>query len=190
MHFSAWDYVHQTLEKVGPRKRVLEIGARDVNGSVRRLFAGSDYVGLDVAEGPGVDVVAWPAEFVRSHRGKFDTVVCVETLEHDPDPEATIKAARSALVRKGGLFLVTAAGVGRKPHSGVDGGPIRQGEHYGNIDKGSLAAWLAGRFAVFTIDVWGERDIRATAWTSPPAAAEPADLADWKRRLAEIQFPR
>jgi hypothetical protein len=189
MHFSAFDYVHSQLEKSGPRKRVLEIGARDVNGSVRRLFIGSEYVGLDVADGPGVDVVSFPKEYIASHKGEFDTVVCVETLEHDPCPGTTIRAARSALVDDGGLFIVTTASVGRKPHSGVDGGPLREGEHYENIKAEDLHWWLYSAFGEghFEIEEWGVRDIRATAWTgkrpSHPAKA-------WERELAMVTFPR
>ena len=37
---------------------VLEIGSYDVNGTVRKLFAAAGhYVGVDLVEGPGVDVV-------------------------------------------------------------------------------------------------------------------------------------
>jgi 23S rRNA G2069 N7-methylase RlmK/C1962 C5-methylase RlmI len=38
--------------------RVLEIGSYDVNGGIRHLFRGaSDYVGVDLDHGPGVDRV-------------------------------------------------------------------------------------------------------------------------------------
>jgi hypothetical protein len=37
--------------------RVLDIGSLDINGSVRPLFRGGTYTGIDVAAGPGVDIV-------------------------------------------------------------------------------------------------------------------------------------
>lgn len=189
MHFSAWDYVFQSLVKIGPRRRVLEFGARDVNGSIRHLFIGAEYTGLDIEGGEGVDVISFPADYVASHAGEFDTVVCVETLEHDPDPSATIKAARTALQDEGGVLLVTAAAAGRPAHSGFDGGPhLRDGEHYANIDRESLTGWLADSFgARFTVQEWGSRDIRATAWTGE-IAERPSK--EWEAKLSMVQFPR
>lgn len=190
MHFSAWDFVHRTLEQTGPRRRVLEIGSRDVNGSIRRLFIDAErYVGLDVAEGMGVDVAGMPADYAKDHAGEFDTVVCLETLEHDPDPHATIRAARMALDDAGGLLIVTAAAPGRKPHSAVDGGPIRDGEHYEGIDKERMAYWLTDSFGdIHEIELWGDRDIRAVAWTGErPKATE---TKHWGRQLAMVTFPR
>ena len=37
--------------------RTLEVGSLDINGSIRGLFEGGVYIGLDVALGPGVDVL-------------------------------------------------------------------------------------------------------------------------------------
>ncbi|MEO7251905.1 MAG: hypothetical protein ABIW30_04775, partial [Arenimonas sp.] len=39
------------------QKRILEIGSYNVNGSIRQFFQGSTYVGVDLTEGPDVDVV-------------------------------------------------------------------------------------------------------------------------------------
>ena len=36
---------------------ILEIGSYDVNGSIRNFFPDSNYVGVDLTEGPGVDLV-------------------------------------------------------------------------------------------------------------------------------------
>lgn len=37
---------------------VLEVGSLDINGSIRTFFHDCDYIGLDVSEGNGVDVVS------------------------------------------------------------------------------------------------------------------------------------
>ena len=46
------------------------------------------------------------------------------------------------LLQHGGILLLTSAGIGRTPHSAVDGGPVRDGEYYNNIDESRLRYWL------------------------------------------------
>ncbi len=62
---------------------MLEIGSLDVNGTVRQHFEKCDYRGLDVAEGPGVDIVCQAQDY-DAPIGSFDTVVCCEVMEHNP----------------------------------------------------------------------------------------------------------
>jgi len=38
--------------------RILDVGSRDINGTVRPLFTG-EYIGLDMQEGENVDVLFW-----------------------------------------------------------------------------------------------------------------------------------
>ena len=63
--------------------RVLEIGSLNINGTVRDFFNAEEYVGVDVAEGAGVDVVAYGQE-VDAADGWFDCVVSAECFEHNP----------------------------------------------------------------------------------------------------------
>ena len=142
MHVHARTFVSNTVDalRVNP-KRVLEIGGRNINGTIRDLFAGVDeYHAIDLEPGSGVDTVAdWLAydpPFVP------DCIVCCEVLEHAPEAEAmVVKALRS--LAPGGVLIVTAAGPGRMPHSAIDGGAIRQGEFYKNVDPSDLATWFA-----------------------------------------------
>lgn len=102
--------------------QVLEIGSRDINGSPRECFTASRhpirYTGLDIAPGPGVDVVADGATWDGLVR--FDLVICAEVLEHASNWRGIIANA-SKLLSPGGEFIGTAAGEGRQPHSAVDG---------------------------------------------------------------------
>jgi hypothetical protein len=65
----------------------------------------------------------------------------LEVLEHAEDPAALCWAAHDWLA-PGGVFLVTAAGVGRPRHSGIDGGPLREGEAYQHVTEDALREWL------------------------------------------------
>lgn len=141
MHPAASAFVALTAERFGPFESVLELGGRDINGSVRPFFAPSRYVSVDIVDGPGVDVVADATVYRPDER--FDAVVCCETLEHVPDPDGFIATAWGAL-HPGGVLIVTAACPPRAGHSAVDGGSLRAGEFYLNVEPALLAAWLVG----------------------------------------------
>lgn len=63
-------------------KKVLDVGSYDVNGTLRSVFKDAQYVGMDMTEGPGVDVVgvASAIPFPDAH---FDVVVSSSCFEHD-----------------------------------------------------------------------------------------------------------
>ncbi len=91
-------------------KSVLEVGSYDVNGSARRIIEGlrpSEYVGVDVTSGPGVDRVV-PAERLVEYFGSetFSIVVSTEMLEHVRDWRAVVSNLKRVL-RPGGLLVIT-----------------------------------------------------------------------------------
>ena len=144
-----------TVKKSGAR--VLEIGSLDINGSVRSLFSElvADeglYIGIDVQEGPGVDLVAYASVYASDKQ--FDIVVCAEVFEHTPLWPKIIKNAYSLLVPCG-MFIATMAGEGRPPHSAIDENPIRDWEYYKNVTGSMLEERLkeVGFFAL-TVDVY------------------------------------
>jgi hypothetical protein len=140
----------------GPRpQRVVELGSRDVaGGTVRGLFPdAASYTGVDLVPGPAVDVVA-DARIWRPP-APVDLVLCCEVLEHTPLGLGILDNACDML-RPGGRLVVTAAGPGRAPHSAVDGGPLRPGEYYRNIDPDALLDWLC-RFTVEAFEWHPER---------------------------------
>lgn len=145
MHHAAFQYVESKVKAHGPFKRVVEIGARWVNGSVRPLFHCPSYTGVDIAPGLGVDVVADGATYQPAEAP--DCVVCCEVLEHT-DSAAAIVANARAMLASGGCLIVTCAGRGRAPHSAVDGNALRPGEFYRNIEAADLLAWLEGMIDV------------------------------------------
>lgn len=161
MHIQAYNWMRHTLANLPDRHSVLEIGSKDVNGTIRPLLGKVDrYVGIDMVEGAGVDVVADAATFRTDER--FDTVICMEVLEHTDKGREICRTAYRHL-SEGGVFLVTAATVGREPHSAIDGGTLREGEYYQNVNRADLSFWLSDfpkRY--ITKKQWG--DIYAIAW--------------------------
>lgn len=120
---------------------VTEIGGRNINGSVRDLVPHDRWTSIDLYDGPDVDVVGDARHWFPPYLA--DLVLCLEVLEHSPDPEGIVKAAITFLA-PGGRLLVTCAGPGRAPHSTVDGTPhLRDGEWYENVEPDLLYGWMA-----------------------------------------------
>jgi SAM-dependent methyltransferase len=91
-------------------RSVLEVGAQDVNGSVRPIveeLGPASYVGVDISEGPGVDLVLDATRLVeRFGEQSFDVVLSTELLEHVRDWRTVIGNMKSVL-RPGGTLLIT-----------------------------------------------------------------------------------
>jgi SAM-dependent methyltransferase len=91
-------------------KRVLEVGAYDVNGSIRGVieaFGPSSYVGTDMKPGPGVDEAVRVEDLAMYFReAAFDVVVSTEMLEHVLDWRAAIRNLK-AVLRPGGVMILT-----------------------------------------------------------------------------------
>lgn len=132
------DAAYQWVQKYAYRYEVvLDIGGRNINGSVRDLFpAAREYVALDILPGDGVDIVANAATWVPDRA--FDAVVCCEVFEHTHEWPEICTTAYWALKPKG-VFIATMAGPGRAPHSAIDGEfRLHPGEYYGNVAPDDL----------------------------------------------------
>ena len=104
------------LEKLLPQVAgpVVEIGAKDYGSTVsfRDLYPG-EYVGVDLAAGKGVDVVAdltaGLGELPESH---FALAICCSVLEHTPKPWVMAENL-SHLLRPGGSLYISVPWVWR-----------------------------------------------------------------------------
>lgn len=95
-------------------RRVLDCGSLDINGSNREFFQDSIYTGIDVGAGKNVDIVC-PTHELGLPDGTFDVIVSTECFEHDRYYAESLRNI-VRLLKSGGLFFFTCAGVGRPEH--------------------------------------------------------------------------
>lgn len=158
MHAECFEYVKQfaTLEQI----QIVEIGSRDINGSVRPLFPRATFTGLDLSPGRGVDIVIDATQWQPPER--VQCVICCEVLEHASNWREIIDTAATWLCDDGRIIL-TCAGPGRAEHSAIDGGPLRPGEYYLNLTDTMIAEQLmSAGFSWIDCEQRGN-DIQATA---------------------------
>jgi len=93
-------------------KRILEVGSRYINGSIRPLVENfcspTEYTGVDITPGKMVDVVL-PAEEVLAHFGpeSFDVIISTELLEHVIDWRVVINGLKATLKSGGYMYITT-----------------------------------------------------------------------------------
>lgn len=140
MHGEAFQFIESVTPR-GPFATVIEIGGRDINGTVRPLFGNANYLSIDLYEGPGVDIVTDAANWQPDE--PVDCVVCAEVLEHAPNAEQLVRQAWEWL-RPGGLLIVTCATDPRPAHSAITGCLIEPGdEFYANVPEATFREWCA-----------------------------------------------
>ncbi len=160
----------------------LDIGGADVNGSARPLFApNTTWIGMDIASGPGVDVVAdattWRGELPEYRSAKrgarfnlpaFDLVLCTEVFEHVEKWPLVLDTIHEALMPGGHAFL-SFASEGRRPHGARGEHDVPEGEWYRNVSRSEFRQAL-----LRTADQWSDFGCVYNA--------NPGDIYAWLRR--------
>jgi SAM-dependent methyltransferase len=164
-HADQFDFValvKQHLPAFFAGGNLLEVGSLDISGSVRQFFAGTNYTGVDVAPGKGVDVVA-QGQLLAYPSGSFDVGISCECLEHNPFWVETV-SNMFRMTRPGGLVIISCATTGRAEHgttrSTKDHSPLTVGigwEYYRNIGVSTFRQ-------AFVLDRWFEDYILLQSW--------------------------
>ncbi len=101
-------------------KSIIEVGALDVNGSLRPILESvgpKEYIGVDMQQGPGVDVVCNAEDLLHRFGAKrFDIVVSTELLEHVKDWRKIISNMKN-ICKPGGIMLITTRSKGFPYHA-------------------------------------------------------------------------
>jgi len=110
MHESVLTWGTSVLtEELIKDKDVLEVGSYNVNGSLREHIESlkpKSYIGSDIEEGPGVDVVHSITEPWPENREKFDVIVTTEMFEHVEDWRRALFEI-TELLKPNGVLLIT-----------------------------------------------------------------------------------
>jgi len=108
MHESSYKAMEEAisvLDKNNPLK-ILDVGSFDVCGSYKPLFDFPQwqYVGLDIIEGPNVDLVVDPYEWAVEDCS-YDVVISGQCLEHVEMPWRWIMDVER-VCKRGGLIII------------------------------------------------------------------------------------
>jgi SAM-dependent methyltransferase len=125
MHYHIEEFVREFYKERHPFKYILDVGSRDINGSVRKSLAklpeyekdNPKFTGVDMIAGEGVDIVLNAhALYYDFDEESFDLVTCCETLEHDDKFWITLEQMKRVL-KKGGWLFITTPSIGFPLHS-------------------------------------------------------------------------
>lgn len=115
MHQSSMDNMRRCIRKyLDPLPRldrklvVVDIGSTNINGSYRELFdpARFDYIGVDLAAGPGVDLVIADPYRIPLASGSADVVISGQMLEHNEFFWLTFQEKVRLLHEDGFVFMI------------------------------------------------------------------------------------
>lgn len=101
---------------VDKKLSILDVGSYDVNGTYKKFFnyLTWEYIGIDIEEGPNVDVVA-KAPYNWGIDQQFDVVISGQCIEHVPDVKLWFQEL-DKVVKVGGLVFLIAPNNNQAEH--------------------------------------------------------------------------
>ncbi|WP_434613491.1 methyltransferase domain-containing protein [Tabrizicola sp. M-4] len=192
------EIVRRHLPNYFDRSKVIEIGSMDINGSVRSFFKDCDYIGVDVADGRGVDLVG-QGQLVEFESGTFDVAISCECFEHNPFWAETF-ANMLRMTRPGGIVIVSCAGIGRPEHGTTrtlpsnSAGTIGLGwDYYRNISTSDLrkAAALDWWFTDYVLEAeFGHCDTMLVGVTKTETGSQAPTLDAMRSEIRAMANPQ
>jgi SAM-dependent methyltransferase len=146
-----YEFENDFLKEQPIYKKVLDIGSLDINGTIRNysflredklpqwreIIGCEEYIGIDLIDGPSVDVVM-NSNNITFPENSFDLVISISQLEHDKNPVETLKGAYNVL-KQGGTFLLACPTDEIDEHKFLGGGNT---ETHNVITRELLENWL------------------------------------------------
>jgi SAM-dependent methyltransferase len=116
MHKESFDLMKYFTEKYLDKNQdleILDVGSYDVNGNFKKLFENPNwnYVGLDMVEGPNVDIIS-KDEYDFGIEKEFDVVISGNCLEHVEAPWKWIKQIEKVTKKNGIVCIITPFSIG------------------------------------------------------------------------------
>jgi ubiquinone/menaquinone biosynthesis C-methylase UbiE len=108
MHKSAMHFGKLFIESyfLPGMKSILEIGSYDVNGSLRSYKPiDAEWIGVDIDDGPGVDIVVSSGSKLPFPDNSFDVVVASSVFEHDLAFWKTLSEMTRVVKNSGFLYV-------------------------------------------------------------------------------------
>ena len=114
MHESSMEIMQEfvTENRFFRNSSVAEIGSMDLNGTYRDVFDEFDYTGIDIAGGPGVDIVLKDSyKWNEIRDNSFDAVISGQAFEH-VFKFWLVVAEMARILKPGGRLCIVAPGAG------------------------------------------------------------------------------
>lgn len=175
---------------------IVEIGSWNVNGSVREFFNTSNYLGLDVFNGKGVDRVYDGQDLNFLKPNSFEVSISCECFEHNPYWKQNLQDM-IRITKPGGIIIVTCASRGRFEHgtnrtSPEDSISVELGwEYYKNVRVNTFKRFIRGMRLQRKILLYNpySKDLYAVLQKEGTTSLTDSDFKSCKDRMKEAFFP-
>ena len=139
------EFVAQRFATLLDQKKVLDVGCFEA--PLRKILVNSDYTGVDFVGNPDIEINLQETTRLPFDDNSFDTVFCIDVLEHLVRPDLVLYRLRSYLSYNG-YFIASIPNIARLEH--------RLKLFFGNFNYSSYGALSKGHLRFFTLKTASE----------------------------------